>query len=76
MSMKASKLTSKYQATIPEEVREILELQKGDSVLFIIDEKGVQLRKAKASDLMYLQSVQSQMNEWSSDADNEAFADL
>ena len=44
MQLSSSKLTSKYQATIPEPVRKILNLDAGDSLAFDIDEGQVQLR--------------------------------
>lgn len=33
--MGASKITSKFQVTVPEEVREILKVQVGDHVVFV-----------------------------------------
>ena len=74
--MKACKLTSKYQTTVPEEVRAALNLKKGDSVLFIVDGKDVRLKKATKSDLVYLESIQSQLTEWNSEDDDKAFSDL
>ena len=44
MKLSLSKLTSKYQATIPEPVRKIFHLNAGDSLAFDIDEGQVQLR--------------------------------
>jgi antitoxin PrlF len=44
MQLSSSKLTSKYQATIPEPVRKIFHLNAGDSLAFDIDEGQVQLR--------------------------------
>ena len=43
-----SKLTSKYQASIPKEVREILNLKEGDYAIFEVDEnKCVSIKKGK-----------------------------
>jgi len=39
--MSASKLTSKFQATIPKEVRDTLKLKKGDTVVFQIVDKNI-----------------------------------
>ncbi|MBI2026927.1 MAG: type II toxin-antitoxin system PrlF family antitoxin [Deltaproteobacteria bacterium] len=74
--MKISKLTSKYQATIPEEVRKFLLLKKGDRVLFEIEDDQVIVRKATAFDVEYLNSVASTLSEWGSDNDEEAYKDL
>ncbi len=71
-----SKLTKKYQATIPEPVRKNLALQAGDSVLFDIQGEQVTLRKAQAVDIEYLQALQGTLSEWSSGADDQAYRDL
>ena len=71
-----SKLTSKYQTTIPQEVRKLLLLRKGDEVVFEIENGQVVLRKATALDLEYLSSVESTLSEWNSDNDEEAYKGL
>jgi antitoxin PrlF len=76
MKAAKSKLTSKYQTTIPQEVRELLLLQKGDEVVFEIEDGQVVLRKATPLDLEYLSSVESTLSEWNSDNDEEAYRDL
>ena len=53
MQLSSSKLTSKYQATIPEPVRKIFHLNAGDSLAFDIDEGQVQLRKANPIDVAF-----------------------
>ena len=35
----AAKLTSKGQITIPKQIRDLLNLEQGDSVVFYVDEK-------------------------------------
>lgn len=44
-----SKVTSRFQVTLPQKAREILELKKGDYVIFYYDKKAklVYLRAAK-----------------------------
>ena len=75
--MKASKLTSKYQATIPEEIRKKLRLKSGDSILFKVKNDQVTIEKAEAVDLIYLSSIeQSLSSEWNSPEDDEAFEHL
>jgi len=76
MQLSSSKLTSKYQATIPEPVRKILNLDAGDSLAFDIDEGQVQLRKANPIDVAFTQSIESTLEEWVSEADELAYHDL
>jgi AbrB family looped-hinge helix DNA binding protein len=76
MKSSKSKLTSKYQTTIPQEVREFLLLQKGDEVIFEIENGQVVIRKATALDLDYLASVESTLSEWNSENDEEAYKTL
>jgi AbrB family looped-hinge helix DNA binding protein len=68
-----SKLTSKYQATVPKSVREALSLHAGDQIAFEIVRGQVRLRKADPIDLEYLASIESGLGEWSSDADTQAY---
>jgi len=71
-----SKLTKKYQATIPGPVRKFLHLGSGDTIAFDIEEDGVHVRKARPADLLFAQSLEGTMNEWQSTADEEAYRDL
>jgi antitoxin PrlF len=71
-----SKVTQKYQATIPQAVREKLEIKKGDRVIFEIKGEQVVLKKLSSLDWEYLESVAATLGEWSSEADEEAYRDL
>jgi AbrB family looped-hinge helix DNA binding protein len=71
-----SKVTQKYQATIPQAVREKLEIEKGDCVIFEIEDEKVVLKKLSLVDWEYLESVSATLSEWSSEADEEAYRDL
>lgn len=71
-----SKITSKYQATIPKEIREKLRLGQGDSVGFDIEDGKVVIRKISPLDVAYLRAVQETLTEWLSDEDEELFRDL
>lgn len=73
---KISKLTEKYQATIPLEIRNVLHLKKGDSILFEINKNGVTLKKATPKDHEWLKGLESQLSEWNSENDDEAYRDL
>ncbi len=76
MKYSKSKLTSKYQTTIPQEVRELLLLKKGDEVVFEIEDGQVVIRKATPLDLEYLASVESTLSEWNSENDEDAYKNL
>lgn len=72
----ASRLTRKYQATIPADVRRALRLKQGDVVQFEIDGERVTLRRQRASDRAYLKGLESTLSEWTSAYDEEAYGDL
>jgi AbrB family looped-hinge helix DNA binding protein len=74
--MKASKLTSKYQATVPKEVREFLGLSAGDGVRWEIEDGHVVVKKLSQLDLEWQRAVEMTLNEWSSPEDDEAYGDL
>jgi len=75
--MKTAKLTEKYQATIPTEVREVLRLKKGDRVAFEVRKDGlVVLRKASPLDEEWAKSTESTLSEWGAAEDEDAFGDL
>jgi len=76
MQTATSKITQKYQTTIPAPVRKLLHLQAGDAVAFDIEDNVVHLRKAKNIDLAFVQSLESTLNEWNSPADDEAYHEL
>jgi len=72
--MITSKLTTKAQTTIPQPVRAALRLQAGDELIYEIDDQRVILTKAsrsgKADDPFRT------FDEWNSDADTKAYANL
>ena len=75
--MKISKITSKYQATIPKEIRESLKLNAGDSILFHVSSDGtVTVRRAQPVDYTYLQGLNNTLNEWDSEEDERAYEHL
>ena len=72
-----SKLTSKYQTTVPAPVREALLLEKGDSLLFdVADDGAVTVRKAVPLDDAFHGSLGATLSEWASGEDDEAYRDL
>ncbi len=78
MEKASSRLTAKYQATIPGPVREALGLTSGDSVLFEINEKGVvYLSRQAPLDAEYARALNGTLeSEWSSAEDEAAYRDL
>jgi antitoxin PrlF len=68
-----SKVSVKSQTVLPREVRERLKISPGDRLRYVIDGKGVRIEKeAPAQD----DDPFAAFSEWSSEADEEAFADL
>lgn len=74
--LQTSKLTTKFQTTVPTRVRKILQLRAGDMVGFEIDGNEVRLRRATPLDLAFTQALEGTLTEWSSKADDRAFKDL
>lgn len=75
--MPVSTMTSKYQATIPREVRDVLHLGAGDRIEFFFERGGaVRVRKAPplSGELQALEATLAP--EWGSDDDDAAYADL
>jgi antitoxin PrlF len=72
--MISSKLTSKAQTTIPQPVRVALHLEPGDELLYEIADQRVILTKAKTSDRA--DDPFRTFQEWSTEADAKAYADL
>jgi antitoxin PrlF len=76
MQTTTSKLTKKYQATIPEPVRQLLHLQAGDAIAFDIVGDDIHLRKARPMDLAFVKSLEGTLSEWATQEDEEAYRDL
>jgi AbrB family looped-hinge helix DNA binding protein len=74
--MHTSKVTQKFQTTIPSNIREFLNINEGDRVAFEIDKDKVIIKKIKPLDIEYLRSLDNSLTEWSSLEDDEAYRDL
>lgn len=75
--MESSRLTTKYQATIPKKVREHLALAAGDRITFRIVRGRVVIEKTPAHDPSYLAALEGTLSpEWNSKEDAEAYDDL
>jgi len=72
-----SKLTSKYQTTVPGPVREALGLSKGDTLAFEVAEDGaVTVRKATPLDVEFSRALEPLLSEWATEEDEEAYREL
>lgn len=71
-----SRLTSKYQATIPQAIRRKLNLKPGDTVVFEIEDDTVTVRRATALDKEYAKAIEGTLTEWLSKEDDEAYGGL
>ena len=76
MQTATSKLTKKYQATVPEVVRKKLKLNAGDVIAFDIDNEIIKLRKARPIDIEFSKALVPTLSEWESQNDEEAYNDL
>jgi len=76
MQTAISKLTKKYQATVPEVVRKKLGLSAGDVIAFEIDNDIIKLRKARPIDIEFSSALVPILSEWESQNDEEAYYDL
>jgi antitoxin PrlF len=76
MQTAVSKLTKKYQATVPEPIRKKLNLKAGDVIAFEIGGDVIKLRKARAIDIEFSKALVSTLSEWESQHDEEAYSDL
>ena len=73
----SSKLTSKFQATIPLEIRKHLHLKKSDQIVYeLLSDGTVVVRKTTPLDLEYLKSIESTLTEWNSEDDERAYKNL
>ena len=78
--MQISTVTSKYQATIPLQIRTMLGIHKGDAVGFEIEKGKVTIKRIarpEKEDIAYLKLIEASLaEEWGSDEDDELFRDL
>lgn len=72
--MIVSKLTSKSQTTIPQPVRTALHLEPGDELVYEIIDQRVILTKAHRE--VKTDDPFRTFNEWNTEADTKAYADL
>ncbi len=71
-----SKVTEKYQATIPAPIRKVLGVKKGDTVIFEVVGGQVVLRRMPPLDRDYLGALTATLGEWNSKEDDDAYGGL
>jgi len=75
--METSRLTSKYQATIPVGVRATLGVKAGDRIAWAVDGDRVKVTKVEALDQPWHDAVSATFaDEWLSEEDEELFREL
>ena len=76
MAIELATLTAKGQVTIPKAVRDALGLNQGDQLSWELDDGSVRVRLITPLDPAYMKGIETNLSEWASPADDEAFADL
>ena len=76
MGVELATVTAKGQVTVPKAVRDALGLQQGDQLSWELEDGSVRVRAVSPLDLTYLQCLEAGLQEWSSAADDAAFANL
>ena len=71
-----SRVTSKFQATIPQPVREALGIEQGDLIVFEVRDGEASIRKVPRVDVEYLKAVSATLSEWDSADDEQAYCEL
>ena len=72
----SSRMTQKYQTTIPAKVRRLLGLKSGDIIGFDLKEGDVILKKASPLDVAFAKAVEGSLSEWASEEDEKAYGGL
>ena len=74
--MQTSKLSSKGQITLPREVRRALDAQASDRIAYEVEGNVVRLMRLEHFDAAFHAALSSTLDEWATEADEEAFRDL
>lgn len=61
--MGISKITRNFQVTLPKDVRNVVGISEGDSVVFVFEGNKVVLQKLKENPIMASAGVWNEMNE-------------
>jgi AbrB family looped-hinge helix DNA binding protein len=76
VTVELATLTAKGQVTIPKLVRDALGLRQGDQLSWELEDGAVRVRPVAPLDLAYLQAIEAGLQEWASEEDDAAFAEL
>lgn len=76
MSAEFSRLTGKYQATVPAGVRRRLGVGAGDRLAWVVEGDSVVLRRATAKDQDFAAALSATLGEWATTEDEAAWRDL
>ena len=71
-----AKVTSKGQTTIPKAIRTRCGIRQGDLLAITADGKRIVMTKVESPEQAYLHSLEATLEEWLSDADEEAYREL
>ena len=74
--MQTSKLRSNGQITLPSEVRRAIGARAGDTIAYEVEGKAVSLKRLEPFDAVFHAAVSETLEEWTTQADEEAFARL
>ena len=69
-------MNAKGQVTVPQAIRAAMGLQHGDVLGWELDEQSVRIRLVSSVDINHLRGVEASLSEWSTEADEAAFAGL
>lgn len=65
-----SKLSTKGQTTIPQEVRDQLQIEAGDLLQYSWEDGKLVVRKFSVDEALYLKGLQTQLSEWEKSDDD------
>jgi AbrB family looped-hinge helix DNA binding protein len=74
--MQTSKLSSKGQVTLPRKIRLALGARAGDMIAYEVEGDVVRLRRLEPFDAAFHAALSNTLDEWATEADEEAFRDL
>ena len=74
--LELSRLNAKGQVTVPKSISDAMGLQPGDLLGWELDKQSVRILVVSSVDLNHLRGVEAGLSEWSTDADEAAFAGL
>ena len=74
--MQTSRLSSKGQITLPREVRKAIGAHAGDTIAYEVEDNLVRLKKLEPFDAAFHAALSNTLDEWATEADEEAFSEL